>query len=402
VDREVNPKDPVRRTASFPSRKWSRDALNREVLVFGISRTVPATERVELRKCASSTFHVQSDQIAPLSQGIALAAQRILGRDFSKFSQIRVGQKGRVSLLAGTTLAGESFSEFHFGAGEASVLRMIMATESASENSLLLIEEIENGLHPLATMRMVEYLIDLAKRKKIQTIFTTHSNEALVPLPSQAVWTSVDFRVVQGKPDILALRAITGDVEKQLVIYTEDGFSKSWMEVLLRNEPGVAADLVEVHAMAGDGSAVQMNRFHNSDPTRRIPSVCYIDGDSSQADDEKSLVFRLPGGRPESYVFDSVQEVLSDAVGVLAAALHTPYEDQQRVVKTISEVRLTNLDPHLLYSQLGFKLGLVPEQIVREGFLYVWRRYYGEEAKAVLAPILPRLPRERSDSTPLE
>ncbi|HEX6993510.1 MAG TPA: AAA family ATPase [Gammaproteobacteria bacterium] len=51
---------------------------------------------------------------------------------------------------------------------------MVLKLEAASDNALVTIEEIENGLHPVATIRMVEYLIELAERKKIQAIFTTH------------------------------------------------------------------------------------------------------------------------------------------------------------------------------------------------------------------------------------
>jgi hypothetical protein len=57
---------------------------------------------------------------------------------------------------------------------------------------------------------MVEYLIDVAERKKAQAIFTTHSNDALKPLPSQAIWAAIGNKVFQGKLDIHALRAITG------------------------------------------------------------------------------------------------------------------------------------------------------------------------------------------------
>jgi hypothetical protein len=66
------------------------------------------------------------------------------------------------------------YSQFHFGAGEASVIEMVSAIEATSDNSLIIIEEIENGLHPLATQKMVEYLFDVARRKKCQLIFTTH------------------------------------------------------------------------------------------------------------------------------------------------------------------------------------------------------------------------------------
>ena len=55
---------------------------------------------------------------------------------------------------------------------------MILGIENAVPQSLVLIEEIENGLHPLATERLVEYLLDVADRKSIQVIFTTHSEYA--------------------------------------------------------------------------------------------------------------------------------------------------------------------------------------------------------------------------------
>lgn len=81
------------------------------------------------------------------------------------------------------------------------------------------IEEIENGLHPVATVRMVEYLIDLALRRKIQVIFTTHSNDALKPLPDKAIWAAASGNLYQGKLDIGSLRAISGQIDSQLVVF---------------------------------------------------------------------------------------------------------------------------------------------------------------------------------------
>lgn len=65
---------------------------------------------------------------------------------------------------------------------------MVSQIEKCDENALILIEEIENGLHPLAVRRLVEYLIDVAIRRKAQVIFTTHSEEVLIPLPAKAIW----------------------------------------------------------------------------------------------------------------------------------------------------------------------------------------------------------------------
>ena len=104
---------------------------------------------------------------------------------------------------------------------------MVSQIELAEEQTLVLIEEIENGLHPVATEKMVEYLIGAAERKKIQAIFTTHSNDALKPLPSKAIWVATQDRIFQGKLDIQSLRAITGQIEAQLVIFV-DSPSSGW------------------------------------------------------------------------------------------------------------------------------------------------------------------------------
>ena len=175
IDRDINAKESIQRTAKFKSYKWYRDNMSRTVSIFGVSRTVPATERNEMRKCASTVFKYDSSQVEKFNDLVVSAASKVLGKNLSGYSQIKIDDNGRVTLLQGLTDNNISFSEFHFGAGELSVIRMIMKIESLDENSLVLIEEIENGLHPIATQRMVEYLIDFSKRKKSQVIFTTHS-----------------------------------------------------------------------------------------------------------------------------------------------------------------------------------------------------------------------------------
>jgi hypothetical protein len=180
---------------------------------------------------------------------------------------MRVDSKGRVTLLSGRTKDGKGYSEFHFGTGESSLIRMVAEIELVEEQALVLIEEIENGLHPVATVRIVEYSIEVAERKKLQTIFTTHSNDALKPLPSKAIWGATQDRIFQGKLDIHSLRAITGQIEASLVIFVEDPFVKLWVEAMLRQSGNIAVDHIHVYGMEGDGTAVAMNRYHRLDPS---------------------------------------------------------------------------------------------------------------------------------------
>src|SRR5262245_54640445 len=118
VDRELNRKDLIRRTASFRNLKWNRDPPERPVLLFGVSRTVPANERSELLQCASGTFTVPADHEEDLPQTLREAVSRILGKDVTGFKRLRIDASGQVVLLTGKTATGLGYSEFHFGAGE--------------------------------------------------------------------------------------------------------------------------------------------------------------------------------------------------------------------------------------------------------------------------------------------
>jgi predicted ATPase len=402
IDRRINKNDSVRRTAAFHSQKWSRSAENREVLVFGVARTVPANERRELQKCSSGSFAVDESRIKALTQPVVAAVQKILGKDISHYSLISVDDRGRVSMLSGQTEDSTSYSEFHFGAGESSIIRMVMQIESIGENGLILVEEIENGLHPVATIRMVEYLIEIAERKSAQAIFTTHSNDAIMPLPAQAIWAALSGTVFQGKLDIIALRAITGQIDAKLAIFCEDDFAASWVRAVLRHRGGIALDAIQVHPMLGDGIAVQVNRHHNRDPSATFPSVCLIDGDSRQQESAADRVFRLPGQSPEAFVFDKVLEKFPEAGGVLTVRLLQPFSNSDRIGAALESIRRTNRDPHLLFSQVGHALGLIPESTVREAFVNTWAEYYPSAVEGLLGPIATALPAEPSSTPALD
>jgi AAA15 family ATPase/GTPase len=400
IDKKIKPLDTIRRTAKFTRSKWSRQWIvgeikERAVSIFGLSRTVPANERIELRRCTSKSFDVAPEFIDQISSVVAKAVASILDKDISEFSFLRVDTRGRVTLLAGKTLEGDSYSEFHFGAGESSIIRMAIELETIPENSLVLIEEIENGLHPVATIRMVEYLIDLAMRRKIQAIFTTHSNDALKPLPDKAIWAVANGSLYQGKLDIGSLRAISGQIDSQLIIFVEDSFARIWTEEILRSFPGVAMDAISVHAMEGDGTAIKVHQGRKLDPSLIQHSICLIDGDSRQSD---SLVdvYRLPGQSPESYIYDKVIEKLNEVSGELAIALLRRYEDEAKVSDIVRSVRNTNRDPHLLYSQVGKNLGFIPEARVKEAFIAVWARTFPEEVQSVINTFIDKIPLESS------
>lgn len=371
IDKSLNARQLIKRTSSFRQAKWVRaDVVDRPVVFFGIDRTVPAGEKTRYKQLMRSTY-VHRSALEPLSAEVARQVEHILGKSVADYRVTRYG-------FDDTFLVGRSgvnqFSEFHFGAGESSIIRMITEIERAPENSLLLIEEIENGLHPVAAKRMVEYLIDVATRKSIQSVFTTHSDYALSPLPSEAIWASISGHLRQGKLSVEALRAVSGRVDKKLAVFVEDEFAKTWVDTILREKLGADYDQVEVHAVHGDGNAVKTHRGHMSNPAVTFKSLCVIDGDSQQVDDPTQGVVRLPGALPELSVFQSIQARLGQDLAILTVSCQRAPEAQEQVRQAIDEVSRTNRDAHLLFNQLGMKIGFVPEAIVRGAFLALWVR----------------------------
>lgn len=392
IDRQKNKMDVIKRTASFSREKWYRDAVHREVLFFGVSRTLPAVERRDLSKFTNKNVIFKPDEIQILDSNVADHIGKILGKDVSNYSVVRTDEYGNITLLSGQTSSGTSYSEFHFGAGESSIIKMVLGIERVSDHGLILIEEIENGLHPLATARLVDYLIEVSDRKSVQVIFTTHSEYAIAPLPAEAVWAAVDGTAIQGKLDIHSLRSLTGDISSKLVIYTEDYFAKSWVEAILRSSPNIAIDAVDVYAMGGDGTAVKANKYHNLDPSNTVKSICIIDGDSEQVEDPNEAIYRLPGEAPEMLVFDEIVDILDECAGILSVRFMREYKDAEEIKRIITNVGRTNRDHHLIFSQIGESVGFVDEKIIINAFLSTWCEKYKDKVSELLQQINQWLP----------
>lgn len=384
IDKTIDPRLTIRRSVNFPTSKWNRNPFDRHVLIFGVNRTVPATERPELRKAQGGTFTANRESNLP--DLVASEVEKILGKPIAGYSELEVTASGRATLYTATNQAGSKYSEFHFGAGEASVIKIVSGIELAPDNSLILIEEIENGLHPVATRRLVEYLLKVAGRKSSQVIFTTHSESALAPLPSKAIWAAFDGEVVQGALNIEALRTITGKIDAQFAIFVEDNFGELVIRTALRYSK---ADLsvISVHGMGGHDPAIRVNHHHNLDPTRTFESVAIIDGDQRALSSEEDRVFVFPGDSdPEAHIFDVVHRDLNTLAARLTVALNLPITEQSRVASIVNERALLNEDRHIIFAQIGEDLDFTSEVIVQNAFLALWAQVRPGEVADLINP----------------
>jgi hypothetical protein len=279
------------------------------------------------------------------------------------------------------------YSQFHFGAGEASIIEMVSKIEAADNEALVLVEGIENGLHPAATERMVEYLIDAASRKKLQVIFTTHSEYALRRLPPEAIWACVDGEAYQGRLSIESLRAITGSAEKERVIFVEDEFAKDWVEDLLRQHVAGGLASAEIHVAGGYPYLVEVTKHHNRNPSISKRAIALVDGDAPVA--PSSDIFKLPGEVPENEVFGFVSQQAHELAGLIQQRCQCPSLGQDAIVKNVKRAEIDASDPHLLFRRLGERLGFLSEIIVRRGFISI----YNEKNNLSVKPLATKLDR---------
>ncbi|ACB75576.1 AAA family ATPase [Opitutus terrae] len=431
IDKGVNHKGLTLSVLTYQKPNWSREGvLDRSVKYVGIDRTVPAAENpgfTHKRKLSEDGTDEHTTVEEKKVEGkeienIRRHAERVIGRPLDKFELVRVTftvtrssapkskllkvevqpdgtivsvrqplpdapVRKKVISSQQTIFVGYNgthyYSEFNFGAGESSILRTVATMEALPENSLVLVEEVENGLHPLAATRMVEYFVDFARRTGGQVVFTTHSDYALRPLPSEAIWSCVDGKLQQGKLSIESLRAISGRVDRRLAVFVEDDFAREWLLAIARELLGDHADEIGIYPVFGDGNAVQVHLGHRNNPAVNFGSICVLDGDSKQNDDASKGIFRLPGASPEAYIFDRVRERVTADAALLTASLQRSLKSQADVVRVLGEVSHTNRDPHLLFNQVGEKLGLVSEIVVRGAFFSVWLHNAGDVAAQI-------------------
>jgi len=91
-----------------------------------------------------------------------------------------------VNLIAARRAGGVEYSEADMGFGEARLYALVIFVESLPEQSLVLIEEPETALHPSAQFELGKYLVEVAMRRKIQIMITTHSEYLMLALPQRS------------------------------------------------------------------------------------------------------------------------------------------------------------------------------------------------------------------------
>ena len=167
-------------------RSWGRSFMGRKdvrqperaVYLRTLANLTNPSEVRGLLQLGRGTF--DAEEITP---DLLLFARRILPHKYRGVSLIR--GRNRDLLFAGLDRRNAvRYSEFHMSAGERAILRMSKDVSNL-KGALILIDEIEAGLHPWTQQQLMLELQRVALRNDLQAVVTTHSPVVLDSVPPE-------------------------------------------------------------------------------------------------------------------------------------------------------------------------------------------------------------------------
>jgi predicted ATPase len=202
--------------------KWSNydRRVDRNVIHFGIERVVPPNERGAYRSYRHRFSPAELDE--ETKSKICQIAGRIIAKDYDDFS-LHQHHKYRLAMVKSGTV---QYSGFNMGAGECAVFNMLVALFEAGPGTLLVVDEIELGLHEKAQQRLIRELKTLCNEFHCQVICSTHSPVILENLPPHARFFvethGGQTNVMRGISPQYACGKLAGRSSGELTIFIED------------------------------------------------------------------------------------------------------------------------------------------------------------------------------------
>lgn len=178
------------------------------------------------------------------------------------------------------------YSEYCFSLGERLLLNILDYIENVPQNSILLIDEIELALHPLAQTRLYDYLKSIANQKRLRVFLTTHSSSLIKHACSVLYLDSTDgiVNVVKDCKPAYVLKDVSAYEEStpDYLIFVEDDMAKMLLQAILNNSD-VAKRKHRVCRIIGVGGYPQVidmtKQFYSVAPFSNRKVCAFLDKD---------------------------------------------------------------------------------------------------------------------------
>lgn len=276
----------------------------------------------EVRGVLSMSRLKSEPEETPLTPSQVEFAHQMLPFRYSEVVNLSSGNK---NLLFAAQEGGAAYSELHMAAGERAILQL--SKEIAQlEGALVLIDEVEAGLHPWVQQLLMLHLQQLALRNDLQIIVTSHSPVVLDSVPTRGrIFLDRDEesgKIIVRPPyrDIIQ-NALYGRSSEVLKLLCEDeiaeGILKGVFDLLLSNQ---RIKWESIHIGRDTGASEFPMHARALDKFGQLQNTLFIlDGDQQGGDIERKIrqatisdvpVLFLPGKEgPENWIWEKLQQI---------------------------------------------------------------------------------------------
>lgn len=212
----------------------SNQRPQRDVVFIGISSCVPDIEQITP---TLTSFAMGADENVQRREQILRAASAIMNYDYNNYSKVSCHKKKYKKVARS---GAGSYSSLAMGAGEQRLFNILEILYSLPAYSLFLMDELDLTLHTSALMKLVDEMVNVARRKHLQIVFTTHREELALrnDINIRHIWKTANsndtFVLDHTSPD--CLRRLTGRMEKQLEVYVEDDLAEYIARQVVRDK----------------------------------------------------------------------------------------------------------------------------------------------------------------------
>jgi predicted ATP-dependent endonuclease of OLD family len=254
--------------------KWNNydDRLHKTVVFLGIERIVPHAERSQSRSYSKSFKNVK---LNGWETQVKDAVGFILGKSYDDFRHL---EHTKYSLPI-VKVGGLTYSGFNMGAGENALFEIFSTIYACGQNSLLVLDEIELGLHAKAQRLFMQKLKEVCKNTGTQVICTTHSKEIFDCLPDDARFfiesVGNKTKITAGISSEFAFSKLGATGHKELNLFVEDQVAKALIQAFLPSNVRSRITITIIGSASAISKQLAALFVRNGD----TPTLAVYDGD---------------------------------------------------------------------------------------------------------------------------
>lgn len=353
--------------------KWNdyRSRVSRNVVFLGIERIVPHSERSQSKSYSRSFKDVPKKG---WEDNVMNIVGSILGK---KYDEFRYMEHSKYSLPL-VKCGGVVYSGFNMGAGENALFEIFSNIYSAGDGALLVMDEVELGLHSRAQRIFMKKLKEVCLKSGTQIICTTHSKDIFESLPDDARFfvesISGKTRISNGVSPEFAFSRMGATHGSDALVLVEDDVARALIQECL---PADVRSRIDLKAI---GSASALSRQLAAAYVRKEtkPTFAVFDGDQRKSEGAnishakkmaensssdfvnwfKNRISYLPGSSwPEAWLIEKSKE----EVELVSAALSCEVGD----VLGLLEYAL-QAGKHNEFAELAQHVGLSKGQVLQK------------------------------------